>query len=98
MSRTIYRFACGIRHLRLLGWFSSRPFRHFNLSNFRYAVLVRFLRESELIAEVHQFFLRHWKRALSLRQKLRFSEEAFHLLLAGGVGVIGGLVNICFYY
>jgi len=29
---------------------------------------------------------------------MRFSEEAFHLLMAGGVGVIGGLVNIFFYY
>src|SRR5205085_11236367 len=28
----------------------------------------------------------------------RFSEEAFHLVLAGGVGVIGGLVNLLFYY
>ncbi len=33
-----------------------------------------------------------------MRERLRFSEEAFHLLLAGGVGVIGGLVNILFYY
>src|SRR5207244_3963622 len=30
--------------------------------------------------------------------KVRFSEEALHLLLAGGVGVIGGLVNLLFYY
>ncbi|HWF19425.1 MAG TPA: ClcB-like voltage-gated chloride channel protein, partial [Verrucomicrobiae bacterium] len=32
-----------------------------------------------------------------IREKVRFSEEAFHLLLAGGVGVIGGLVNL-FYH
>ena len=41
---------------------------------------------------------RDWKRALRIRQRIRFSEEAFHLLLAGGVGIGGGLVNIFFYY
>jgi H+/Cl- antiporter ClcA/predicted transcriptional regulator len=35
---------------------------------------------------------------LRIRERLRFSEGAFHLLLAGGVGVIGGLVNLLFYY
>ena len=35
---------------------------------------------------------------MRIRERIRFSEEAFHLLLAGGVGVIGGLVNIFFYY
>ena len=29
---------------------------------------------------------------------MRFSEGAFHLVLAGGVGVIGGLVNLFFYH
>jgi len=47
---------------------------------------------------MHRFFRRHWQRALRVREKLRFSEEAFHLVLAGGVGVIGGLVNLVFYY
>ena len=40
---------------------------------------------------------RHWQRALRICEKLRFSEEAFHLVLAGGVGVIGGLVNLVFH-
>jgi H+/Cl- antiporter ClcA/CBS domain-containing protein len=44
------------------------------------------------------YFQRHWRRALRIRERLRFSEETFHILLAGGVGVIGGLVNIFFYY
>lgn len=57
-----------------------------------------FLRNTELIEEVHAFFQRHWQRALRIRERIRFSEETYHLLLAGGVGVIGGLVNICFYY
>jgi CIC family chloride channel protein len=53
---------------------------------------------TKVLGEVHQFFRRHWKRALQVREKVRFSEEAYHLVLAGGVGVIGGLVNIFFYY
>ena len=40
---------------------------------------------------------RHWQRALRVREKLRFSEEAFHLVLAGGVGFIGGFVNVVFH-
>jgi len=51
-----------------------------------------------MLVEAHGFFRRHWQRALRIREKLHFSEEAFHLLLAGGVGVIGGLVNLLFYY
>ncbi len=41
---------------------------------------------------------RHWQQALRIREKVRFSEEAFHLLLAGAVGIIGGLVNLIFHY
>lgn len=59
---------------------------------------MRFLGNTKILADVHQYFRRHWQRALRIREKLRFSEEAFHLLLAGGVGVIGGLVNLFFYY
>jgi CIC family chloride channel protein len=51
-----------------------------------------------LMAKVQEFFRRHWRRALQLRQKLALKEEAFHLVLAGVVGVIGGLVNLLFYY
>ena len=59
---------------------------------------MQFLRNTKVVEEVHAFFQRHWQRALRVRERIRFSEEAFHLLLAGGVGVIGGLVNIFFYY
>jgi CIC family chloride channel protein len=59
---------------------------------------VPFLRDTKLVGDVRQYFRRHWQRALRIREKLRFSEEAFHLVLAGGVGVIGGLVNLFFYY
>jgi H+/Cl- antiporter ClcA len=61
-------------------------------------LIVPFLTNSKLIADLHEFFRRHWQRALKIREKIRFSEEAFHLVLAGGVGVIGGLVNLFFYY
>ncbi len=44
------------------------------------------------------FFRRHWQKALQVREGIRFSEEAFHLVLAGGVGVVGGLVNLGFFH
>ncbi len=40
---------------------------------------------------------RYWRRALRIREKLWFSEQTFHLVLAGGVGVLGGLVNLVFF-
>ncbi|MDB6112895.1 MAG: hypothetical protein JWR69_4645 [Pedosphaera sp.] len=52
----------------------------------------------QLAAGTHAFARRHWQRALRIREKLWFSEEAFHLVLAGGVGVIGGLVNLVFHF
>jgi len=47
---------------------------------------------------LHAFLQRHWRQPLRLREKYGLSEEAFHLLLAGGVGVIGGIVNFLFFY
>ena len=57
-----------------------------------------FFTNTKVLGELQGFFKRHWQRALQIREKLLFSEEAFHLVLAGGVGVIGGLVNLFFYY
>ena len=57
-----------------------------------------FWTNTKVIGDIHQFFRRHWQRALRIREKVRFSEEAFHLVLAGGVGVLGGLVNLFFYW
>ena len=51
-----------------------------------------------LVGGARGYLRRHWQQALQVRQKLVLSEEAFHLLLAGGVGVIGGLVNLFFYW
>lgn len=44
------------------------------------------------------FIRSHWQRLLRIREKLRISEETFHLILAGLVGIVGGLANLLFYY
>jgi CIC family chloride channel protein len=58
---------------------------------------VRFSKPKAYV-ELNAYLRRHWQRGLRIREKVRFSEEAFHLLLAGGVGVIGGLVNLFFFF
>ena len=50
-----------------------------------------------LLTTMREFFQRHWKGALIIRDRLRLSEEAFHLILAGAIGVIGGLANLVYY-
>ena len=50
-----------------------------------------------IVSTTQNFFRRHWQKALLIRERLRFSEEAFHLLLAAGVGVIGGLTNWAYW-
>jgi CIC family chloride channel protein len=50
-----------------------------------------------LIEKARGWTRQHWQRALRIREKIRFNEEAFHLVLAGGVGVIGGFVNVVFH-
>ena len=54
-------------------------------------------RGGDVLALVREFFRRHWQRALIIRERLRLSEDAFHLLLAGLIGVIGGLTNLVYY-
>ncbi|PYM13625.1 MAG: voltage-gated chloride channel ClcB [Verrucomicrobia bacterium] len=51
----------------------------------------------QVVATARDFFRRHWQELLRIREKLRLSEETVHLLLAAGVGVIGGLVNLLFH-
>jgi CIC family chloride channel protein len=48
------------------------------------------------VRAIRAYLRRHWQRALQIREKVRLSEEAYHLLLAGGVGIIGGLANLVF--
>ena len=40
---------------------------------------------------------REWRRALAVRERIFFSEEAVHLVLAGVVGILGALTNLVFY-
>ncbi|HEY0455038.1 MAG TPA: ClcB-like voltage-gated chloride channel protein [Verrucomicrobiae bacterium] len=47
---------------------------------------------------VRDFVRRHWQRALLIRDRIRLTEETLHLLLAAGVGLIGGLVNLVFHH
>ncbi|HAO78726.1 MAG TPA: voltage-gated chloride channel ClcB [Verrucomicrobia subdivision 3 bacterium] len=54
--------------------------------------------KSGLVAKAQKFLRRHWRLALQWREKFALNEDAFHLVLAGGVGVIGALVNLFFFY
>jgi chloride channel protein, CIC family len=40
----------------------------------------------------------HWASALRLRERLRLSEEAFLLIVAGVVGILGGLTSLVFTF
>ncbi|MDX1952051.1 MAG: ClcB-like voltage-gated chloride channel protein [Verrucomicrobiota bacterium] len=42
------------------------------------------------------FFQRHWERALKVREYIRINEETIHVVLAGIVGIAGGLTNVLF--
>jgi CIC family chloride channel protein len=59
---------------------------------------IRFQAAGRLVKATRRFFREHWPRLLRIRERLRISEETFHLVLAGLVGVIGGFVNLIFYY
>ena len=52
---------------------------------------------SPFVTRARSFFRRHWQTALHWREKIVLKEEAFHLLLATAVGVIGGSVNLFFF-
>ena len=52
----------------------------------------------DVVARARDFLHRHWRRALRWREKLVLKEEAFHLVLAGIIGVIGASVNLLFFY
>lgn len=55
-------------------------------------------RKNRLLTTVRSFLSGNWQRAIQWRGKLVFREEGLHLLLAAGVGIIGGLVNVLFFY
>src|SRR6185369_9123679 len=58
--------------------------------------MVRTWREAANLT--HDFFRRHWQRALLIRERLKLREETLHLLLAAGVGLIGGTLNLIYYF
>src|SRR5687767_9677712 len=54
-------------------------------------------RWQKVTSSLQSFFRRHWQRALIIRNYLRLSEEAFHLILAALIGVAAGLINYIYY-
>jgi chloride channel protein, CIC family len=48
-------------------------------------------------ATTRHFLRQHWQRALRVRERLWLSEEALHLVMAGVVGSMGGIINVLFY-
>jgi len=50
-----------------------------------------------LLASTRNYLRRHWQKALQVRERLLLSQEALHLLMAGAVGVMGGVINVLFY-
>jgi len=54
--------------------------------------------KNRVVARARDWFRRHWQGALRWRERFVFKEEALHLVLAGIVGLIGGLVNLFFFY
>jgi H+/Cl- antiporter ClcA/CBS domain-containing protein len=59
---------------------------------------VEFLKKRQLIGKLRRLLRISWRRALRIREQLHFTEETFHLVLAGAVGIIGGLVNVLTFY
>ncbi len=55
-------------------------------------------RFNSFLRKVEQVLRRHWRAAIQFREKLILREEALHLVLAGVVGVLGGLVNLFFFH
>lgn len=51
----------------------------------------------DFLSGVFPFVRRHLKRAIEIRERIWINEETLHLLLAGVVGVMGGLTNLIFY-
>jgi len=55
------------------------------------------LTNNRFLISARDFMRRHWQQALRVRAKLWLSEEGLHLVMAGIVGVMGGVVNVLFY-
>jgi chloride channel protein, CIC family len=51
----------------------------------------------DFLGGVFPFIWRHLRKAIEIRERVRINEETLHLVLAGVVGVIGGLTNLLFW-
>src|ERR1700684_3085366 len=50
-----------------------------------------------VVQVTRNFIRRNFLKALHVRDHLVLSEEAFHLLMAGIVGLMGGIIDVLFY-
>jgi CIC family chloride channel protein len=49
------------------------------------------------LASTRNLLRQHWQKALRVRERFWLSQEALHLLMAGVVGLMGGVINVLFY-
>jgi CIC family chloride channel protein len=49
------------------------------------------------IESARNYVRKHWLKALQVRERVVLSEEAMHLLMAGVVGLMGGVIDVLFY-
>jgi CIC family chloride channel protein len=61
------------------------------------AETVRPSASKKFFAAVRLYLREHLEKALAIREKLWLSEEALHLVMAGVVGLMGGVINVLFY-
>ena len=54
--------------------------------------------DHRLFRRVRDISKRNWQRALRIREQFEFTEEGFHLVMAGVIGLMGGLVNLVLYH
>jgi chloride channel protein, CIC family len=52
----------------------------------------------QFFATARNYLRQHWQKALQVRQRLTLSQEALHLLMAGVVGLMGGVINVLFWF
>lgn len=64
---------------------------------YRGGVQARFPTFERALEFAHGFAQRNWRRLLRLRGRMALSEETFHLLVAGVVGILGGVTNFVLY-
>ena len=50
-----------------------------------------------LLGQLNELLRKHWRKAIIIRDRVRLSEEAVHLLMAGVVGIVGALANVAYH-